>query len=652
MFHPKLASVWLAFLCGGASLLAAEPKPTRFPPPGLAIAEQDRMELTAGVAELAAAIERLRGSPHAALLPDVIVYHKAVDWALRYDEFYRTNEPAIARSLLKRGLERARHLEQGRAPWLSATGLIVRGYISRVDGSVQPYGLVVPASLAANSKTPRRLDVWLHGRDEKLTDLKFIADRERNVGEFAPPDTIVLHPYGRNCNAFKLAGETDVFEALEHVKQTYAVDDKRMLLRGFSMGGAGVWHITAHYPDRWAAAAPGAGFAETPEYSNARSRQPAPESWEQTLWQVYDATAYAANFTHLPVTAYSGTQDKQRQAGDVMERALRAEGLELHRVWGTNIGHKYTPESKREIESFLAAALANDKPPRSGRFTTRTLRYHRGAQVEIHALERHWTCADVEWRRNPLGVEATTLPGGDSRYHLRTTNVLEFSLLLPTSSARFTIDGQQVVMWGEGATRFRKDGRGRWAVVKRVEESGLAKTHGLQGPIDDAFLDSFLFVRATGEPKHLATAGWLQSRLAKATNDWRGQFRGEPRVKDDVQVTDADMAAHHLVLFGDPESNRLLKRMSGKLPVEWNRKTIKFAGQSFDAATHVPVFIFPNPLNPKRYVVVNTGFTFADVLPGSNAQQTPKLPDAAVLSVPEGKPVMARFFDERWRVEK
>ena len=37
-------------------------------------------------------------------------------------------------------------------------------------------------------------------------------------------------------------------------------------MRGFSMGGAAAWHFAAHYAGLWAAAAPGAGFSETPEF--------------------------------------------------------------------------------------------------------------------------------------------------------------------------------------------------------------------------------------------------------------------------------------------------------------------------------------------------------------------------------------------------
>ena len=110
------------------------------------------------------------------------------------------------------------------------------------------------------------MDVWLHGRDNRLTELKFMEQRQRSAGTFAPANTLVLHPYGRFCNAFKFAGETDVFEAMEAVKRHYPVDDRRIAIRGFSMGGAGCWHLAVHHADQWVAATPGAGFAESAEY--------------------------------------------------------------------------------------------------------------------------------------------------------------------------------------------------------------------------------------------------------------------------------------------------------------------------------------------------------------------------------------------------
>src|SRR5262249_51373031 len=192
------------------------------PPVGITVPAADRAELEAGLKELHSEIERLRTalSKNPALqelLPDVLIYDKAVRWALAYNECFNAREIPIAKTILKHGLERARQLRDGKAPWTTATGLVVRGYISRIDGSVQPYGLVVPATYHTGTPYKHRLDAWFHGRGENLSELNFIAGRERTSGEFTPKDTFVLHPYGRYCNANKFAGEVDLFEALTNV---------------------------------------------------------------------------------------------------------------------------------------------------------------------------------------------------------------------------------------------------------------------------------------------------------------------------------------------------------------------------------------------------------------------------------------------------
>src|SRR5439155_25306501 len=111
---------------------------------------------------------------HLALLPDVQIFHKAVHDALKYDEFYSPAETKVAAKLLELGEERAKELKAGKPEWVKQTGLVVRGYVSKIDGSVQPYGLVVPESLKEEpAKQPHlyRLDFWCHGRGEKLTEL-------------------------------------------------------------------------------------------------------------------------------------------------------------------------------------------------------------------------------------------------------------------------------------------------------------------------------------------------------------------------------------------------------------------------------------------------------------------------------------------------
>lgn len=156
-----------AFADGPADNKADTVRPV--PPPGVKIPEAAREELTAGAAALAKDIEALRSSLKGKpalldLLPDVQIYHKAVDWAVRHDEFYNTNQVNTARNFLKQGGERVAALRESKSPWTTQTGLVARGYLSKIDGSVQPYGLVIPASYVPGPSQPYRLDFWIHGR--------------------------------------------------------------------------------------------------------------------------------------------------------------------------------------------------------------------------------------------------------------------------------------------------------------------------------------------------------------------------------------------------------------------------------------------------------------------------------------------------------
>ncbi len=44
--------------------------------------------------------------------------------------------------------------------------------------------------------------------------------------------------------------------------------------------------------------------------------------------------------------------------------------------------------------------------------------------------------------------------------------------------------------------------------------------------------------------------------MKRAITEWRRQFRGEPRVKDDKDVTADDIASMNLILWGDLSSTR------------------------------------------------------------------------------------------------
>src|SRR4029078_10978519 len=102
----------------------------------------------------------------------------------------------VADRALATAQERAEQLAGGQAPRTTAAGLVVRGYVSKLDASVETYCLVVPESDTNKGPGRFRCDLWFHGRGETLSELNFINDRSRNVGHHSPKDTIIAHPSG------------------------------------------------------------------------------------------------------------------------------------------------------------------------------------------------------------------------------------------------------------------------------------------------------------------------------------------------------------------------------------------------------------------------------------------------------------------------
>ncbi|MBY0522034.1 MAG: prolyl oligopeptidase family serine peptidase [Gemmataceae bacterium] len=656
-----------AFLCLGVALLDAQ----QFKPPDAKAPDAETLKAIAAKMEKldkAGNLLRKQNVPDA-LLAEIEIYHKAAQWIVRHGEWYTADTAAWTLEALDRGLLRASQLTQGESPWLHQTGqAVVRGYRSRVDGSVQPYAITAPADFGKDPRKKWRLDVVLHGRDASITEVKFL--HQHNGDKAAPKDLdhVRLEIFGRTNNAYRWAGETDVFEALDSflaveraAGRPQSIDRNKIVLRGFSMGGAGTWHLGLHHPDRWAVIGPGAGFTTTHGYIKDLPAQ-LPAYQEATL-RIYDALDYAENAFDVPVVAYSGEKDAQKAAADNIEKKLKTLGISMTHLIAPGLEHSFPADWQKKAEEVYAKYASKGRPeyPPKVRFVTYTLKYPACAWVEILSLDKHYDRASVDAEKTETG------------FTVKSANVRALGLTLPeqvTLPLVVSIDGQEVnarpsiSRVGQAAVYLEKRD-GKWSAVlpqKLATDRArrLQKINGLQGPIDDAFMDGFLCVRGTGKPWHAGTQKYADANLHRFKDEWNKYLRGDLPIKDDVDVTEDDITAKNLILFGDPSSNSLIAQCMDGLPLKWTKESIAFGGKTVSAADHVPVLIYPSPLNSGRYVVLNSGHTFhADAFRGTNALLYPRLGDYAILKpAPKEKDplaveiVGAGIFDEFWQVKK
>jgi dienelactone hydrolase len=608
------------------------------------------------------------------LRADVEVFVKGITWALRDEEGLAPADVSLLKKAAERGKERLAALEAGKHPWVAKKGRVVRGYVSGVDGSVQPYGVIVPAPY--DRAKPMRLDVVLHGSTKPvgLSELRFMKPfDEGDEGGKNPPeqDFIEVHPLGRVENCYRWAGETDVFEAIESVCRNYAIDRDRIVLRGMSMGASGTWHLGLKYPDRFVALGPYCGYVDTHEFSqtplpNFVKVGALPFHQEKAL-HMLDSIDYAANAGVVPAIACMGEKDVFFQAHVLMGKAMEKEGLKMTNLISPGTGHVIDPVTHKEQMRRIGqhAAKGIDHAPRHVRFVTWTLKYSRCHWLQVLGLEEHYTRAELEADLADDGSVEVKDP----------KNITRFALLTPAlrgASSRLSVGGQEVTLPardGKAPALQPVIGRreGKWVYLGTLDATALpGKRPGLQGPIDDAFTTPFLCVRGTGKAWNPAVGAWADANLARFRHEWQRYFRGELPVKDDQDVTPDDLQRCNLILFGDPASNAQIAKVLDRLPIAWSEKELQLGGQRFPSATHAPVLIHPNSLPGAagRYVVLNSGHTFhAKELSSLNYLLFPRLGDWAVLKVGTRVPghpslpleeevVKAGFCNEAWRIDE
>ena len=661
-------------------------------PPRYELTAGDRQALQTKLDELdplVRALKEKRGEDD--LVADVDIHAKAGHWILEFPQDVSVQDDvAFALKMIDRGIERAKQLQSGRSPWTEQKGKVALGFYSPLDGSVQPLLLTIPA---ASDGKPARLDVVLHGRSQRLLESNWIcydpspanaqtADRlythaagsclqpapnpastgAWNAGQFQ------LEVFARGNNANHWAGEVDVFESTAAVQRRFKIDDSRLVLRGFSLGGAGAWHLALHHPDRWVAAEIGAGT--WPRRYLMMKEFPAHQQPTLRIWE--NMTEWALNAFNIPIAAHDGDSDPQvasiprppegEPTRGQLESSIRireqlakegfpyegeptsyvAKGTPSIFLISENTGHSTSPKVRQRLDAFLKEWTDRGlQSPDHIRFLTYTTRYNKSFWVTIDGLTKHYERADVDAKR---------LSGGTS-YTIKTTNVARLVLREAGKATEVQIDGQTLRVKPARELAFENTGDG-WKSAA-TKSAGLHKTHGLQGPIDDAFLEPFLLVRPTGTPWNQAAHQHALKRLERFDQAYARFYRAHPRVKNDSDVTDADFAKYNVVLFGDPGSNRWIDRLAGRLPVRWSRDTITVGSRSFPSATHLPVFVYPNPIAPSRYVVINSGLTIAENSYTSDYSMS-TLGDIAMLQVQPDSDAFsvpfAGFFDESWGI--
>ncbi len=524
-------------------------------------------------------------------------------------------------------------------------GFVRLAWRDPVDGSAQFARAFLPAKYDPQRQWP--MIVNLHGYNPSNPEYVDWGgyDRRHNNTDHRD-ESIILFPHGRSNTGYVGIGEADVLRAIRLAKDTLSVDDDRVYLMGYSMGGGGTWAIGTRNPEVFAAIAPIFGGWDYHVWSDEESLAKLTDRRRFEMGR-RSSFAHAESLLTTPVFVNHGDSD------DLVEVEHSRYAVKMLQRWGYKVRYWEHPGKghgrlgcEPELMSWFAAHLRNANPSR--------VRVRSGFLKDAKA---HWV--RVEQSNSPseyVHVDARVL--NPSTISLHTANALQVrlspgpALIDRAKPVRVIWNGRDAGTHGftDGAITLRAPGYTPWK---------LHKTPLVAGPISDVKTTPFAIVVGTAA-KDQAMRRFCQMRAEAERDQWATWQHVTPRFFLDTEITDEQIRAYSLRLYGGPDQNLVARKLAKQIPLTVTTESVTVAGQKFPATDAAVGIVYPHPLNPERYVSITaatspTGMYYAHHLP-DNVDFAIVRPQRWVGEpewVPEWKLAVASgHFDHNWQYKE
>lgn len=552
--------------------------------------------------------------------------------------------------------------ERGVDPYEAQGGKILnRAYRSPISERLQGYAVYLPPNYDPSRSYP--LMVMLHGGSSNGNlflgvtlgnNMSWLTYDEHLYDIYSPrwtPDWIIVAPDGYGQVLWRWMGEQDVLDVMDDVQRNYNVDSERITLCGLSNGGVGAHNIGMRHASRFASVIAMAGAPSWLQYTGGR-----PRSDERSIMQALSGMELLENSRNTDYRYYHGRVDPgpMRPAYiDALDRRVAELGVPARGTW-FDAGHDllYIVHRHGAIYNQLANVRRKSRP---SDVTVMTGDYR--------AAKQHWVTVTRMDAYPQISRVRAVVEGSDVR--VETSNVRAFSLdlrempLAEGESAKVIIDGHTAYDGARaslGHVIHLVRGEGGWRTGFPEDGDGLVKRPGLSGPIMDAYYDRMIHVYGTQAPDDVASLKRTAERAAKGWPLWLWSVA--QRVVADTDVTPEMMESATLVLYGNASNNSLLARMDANLPIRADADALSVGTVRYEGSDVGARFIYPNPLSPERYVIVQTGVTPEAVAAGNNLPDF--VPDFIVYDRSSTRarqrlisggnaPLASGFFDSSWR---
>jgi dienelactone hydrolase len=540
----------------------------------------------------------------------------------------------------------------------------VRTFVSRIDGSVQYYGVAPMARGSAEAGAAGAkpaLVVSLHGAGvEGIGQAR--AYKPKDWAYVVAPTN--RRPYGFDWEDW---GRLDALEVLADASSRFGTDPQRTYLTGHSMGGHGTWQVGATEPGLWAAIAPSAGWRSFSAYGGGPV-YPNPTPVEQMLARANhpgETTELAQNFLHYGIYILHG--DKDDNVPVAQARFMRELLAKFHPDFGyyerPGAGHWWGNECvdwpplfdflKQHVRptdaetSHVEFVTANPGISSHSRFVT--------IEAQIHPLEYSRVVID----RDPK----------TGAFKGTTQNVSRLALDIPATATAFVVelDGSRIQLDEKARIAAARSGT---AASVSLQRDAAAGTWGLapapdpaqknpqrSGGFKDAFRHRVVLVYGTRGAAEERARAFNKARFDAEMFWYRGN--GSVDVIADTAFDPAKARDRNIVLYGNADTNVMWVRLLEKSPIDVRAGRIRIGDQDMTGADLAAYFIRPRADSSTASVgvVAWTGPAgWAAAGPGQYFVSGAGFPDAMIVSAEifrlgTGGIRALGWFGNDWRLE-
>jgi predicted esterase len=541
----------------------------------------------------------------------------------------------------------------------------MESYVSEIDGSTQPFGLYIPEPFDPN--VPHPVVIELHGSGE-WPDAVFPMSSYANANGW-----ILVDAGGRDPNSLYLGvAQDDMFCVLDELRRRYpnGIDESRIYIEGYSMGGMGALRLGFLYPHRFAAVCSVDGWSDLYGFvSGWLAPSGSPNEVDPRRAPLIEALSplyVAENGKHLNLHLRVDTNDGSVPPSQTYALHDRLNELGYSHSYHTFPGGHCEDHNLPEIYDFFNQH-SNDPNPKDVILKANQLKYGSAYWVRIDRLEKSMVLGTIEAKvtgKQKDIVEVTA------------NGLVQFTLsltpeLVKVAEVSVLVNGESVYAGPpqEITVSASLDGSGSiagWSTNDTLPR-GLRKTAQIEGAVGHAYQSKFLLVTGTTSK---ADTPRNRQEAEQFAADWELRNHANISPVDDTSITDDDIAASNLILFGTADSNSIIEAINDLLPIRIWRNRIVAGANEYVGENYGLYMISPNPLNPERYVVISHGaipgwchptdiLVLALLWPDYVLFDRNIVPRAAISASPYGEPmfyhpdawVEAGYFDQYWRLD-